>query len=94
MRETAIKNTKKEGKTCMICEHTEPWHSLVCPKVTGCHCLECEMLLPRHYPGCSIGQRDGFYGWGLSRWNQKEVEEIYNQHMKARLAQRVTGEHE
>lgn len=78
-------------KTCATCGHTDPWHSLVCPKAHGLNCFECQAILPRHYPWCSAGQRDGFFCWGVPREMQRELEEHYNAHMKARLAQRVGG---
>jgi len=76
---------------CSVCGHTPPWHSMVCPKVSGMHCLECEMLLPRHYPHCSIGQRDSWFCWAAPRSIQHEVESHYNTHMRNRVAQRAAG---
>lgn len=83
-----------QADPCPSCGHTHPWHSIVCPKARGANCLECEAILPRHYPWCSHGQRDSFFCWGVPRDMQHELEEYYNKHMKARMAQRISPETE
>ena len=76
---------------CTICGHSPPWHSMVCPRVSGLYCPECEALSPRHYHWCGIGIRDNWFSWSAPRDIQHEVEQHYNVHMKNRIAQRATG---
>lgn len=81
-----IKQKSSEGPaTCGVCGHTSPWHSMICPKAAGLNCLECEMLLPRHYPWCSVGKRYQFFFWATPRDMQHELESHFNEHMKNRI---------
>lgn len=89
MPETNVSPTRKEP--CHVCGHTPPYHSMVCPKVSGVYCAECEMLLPRHYPWCNIGKRDNWFAWTAPRDIQHDVERAYNEHLRNRIAQRATG---
>lgn len=75
---------------CPTCGHLAPYHSLICPKVHGLYCTECEQRLPRHYTWCSKGQEFGFFAWNLS-CSQREIEQYFNEHMKMRAAQRASG---
>jgi len=81
----AIASGRGSVQTCSICHHSAPWHSLVCPKVGGAYCLECNTLLPRHYPWCSIGKRYQFFFWATPRDMQKELESHFNEHMRNRI---------
>ena len=72
-------------KVCGVCGHTVPWHSMICPRVGGGYCLECETILPRHYPWCSIGKRYQFLFWATPRDMQKELETHFNEHMRNRI---------
>lgn len=95
MPKDELYSARPEQKSkCVICGVTEPYHSLVCPNVKGKNCHECQAVMPRHYPWCSYGQRDGFYCWQVPLEMQFQLEEHYQTHMKKRLAQRVSGEKE
>ena len=87
-KENIGKRESKEAEKvpiCSVCHHTAPWHSMVCPRVSGEYCLECETLLPRHYPWCSIGKRYGFFFWKTPRNIQRELENYFNEHMRNRV---------
>ena len=73
-------------EVCEHCGHTPPWHSLICPKAAGWNCLECGMLLPRHYPGCAQDVL-GFGNWGTSRYGQRELQEMYQIEREAAIAE-------
>ena len=86
MSKDRLQKDYQEVETCDVCGHSAPLHGLTCPKVRGLYCKECEAMLPRHYPHCLIGKRDGFLGWQMPRGAQRDVEGMYNVKMKARAA--------
>jgi len=89
MPRESIRRGRAGAAAVEVCEHcgqTPPWHSLSCPKVAGRYCLECEMLLPRHYPGCTQDVI-GFGNWATSRRAQRELQEMYNIEREAAVAE-------
>lgn len=48
---------------CSTCGATIPWHFKHCIWAGDRHCLECEAIWPRHYPGCKRDVLKFGYWW-------------------------------